>query len=70
MEIKKKSKFGHKKTINTHIFNQFERKETKAEFSQEKKKVKILLGFVLVDGGSKDSPILWHINERVKFVTL
>jgi hypothetical protein len=38
MEIKKKSKFGDKKTINTHNFNQFERKETKAEFSQEKKR--------------------------------
>jgi hypothetical protein len=41
MDIKKKSKFGDNKTINTHIFNQFERKEAKAKFSQEKK-VKIL----------------------------
>jgi hypothetical protein len=69
MEIKEKSKFGDKKTINTHIFNQFERKEAKAKFCPEKERSD-LTWVCACRWGSKDSPILWPIDQKVNFVTL
>jgi hypothetical protein len=56
MEIKKKSKFGDKKTINTHILNQFKRKKPKLNLAR-KKKVRSCR-CCACRWGSKDSPIL------------